>query len=103
MSLSLKQINNLFYDIRDGKSALLLGQEYFKVDPYYSSVLKQLDIKNETPSLNSLWEKAPDTLGKAMVSAAEHASYQPWLERYSHLGGILFFLHHLIIFGSKTV
>lgn len=54
MSLSLKQINNLFYDIRDGKSALLLGQEYFKVDPYYSSVLKQLDIKNETPSLNSL-------------------------------------------------
>ena len=79
MSLSLKQINNLFYDIRDGKSALLLGQEYFKVDPYYSSVLKQLDIKNETPSLNSLWEKAPDTLGKAMVSAAEHASYQPWL------------------------
>ena len=59
MSLSLKQINNLFYDIRDGKSALLLGQEYFKVDPYYSSVLKQLDIKNETPSLNSLWERLP--------------------------------------------
>ena len=86
MSLSLKEINNLFYNIKDGKAALLLGQEYFKQDPYYTSVLKQLDIKNETPDLSSLWERVPDTLGKAMLSAAEQASFQPWLRAILSLG-----------------
>lgn len=80
MSLNLKQIGAIFSDIREGKAALLLGQEYFKADDdYYSSVLKQLNIQNKTPSLNELWMDASDSLGEAMVSAAEHTSYKPWL------------------------
>lgn len=97
MSLNLKQINAIFSDIKEGKAALLLGQEYFKADAeYYFSVLKQLDIQKETPSLNELWVDAPDFLGKVMAAAAEHVVYKPWLK------GVLSLKWNIILSSSPN-
>lgn len=87
MSLSSDQIRAVFSDVREGRAALLLGQEYFRADgEYYASALQQLNIREETPSLNELWKSSPDPLGKALASAAERASYRPWLRAILSLG-----------------
>lgn len=57
MPINTKQILELFSDIQTGKAALLLGQEYFKIDDdYYKMVLDELGISGEKPSLNDLWK-----------------------------------------------
>ena len=56
MPINTKQILDLFSDIQTGKAALLLGQEYFKIDDdYYKMLLNELGISGEKPSLNDLW------------------------------------------------
>ena len=90
MALNDKQISTLFTDIRTGKAALLLGQEYFTIDDnYYNKVLNELGITNETPSLNKLWKEKRDSLKeleKALISAAEHVEYKSWLRSICSLG-----------------
>ncbi|MGN0623124.1 MAG: hypothetical protein ACI4JA_04140 [Oscillospiraceae bacterium] len=90
MSLNKKQIQDLFTDIRTGKAALLLGQEYFRIDEdYYEKVLYALNRKDDKPSLNELWESGEppyDALKSALYYAAENSDYKPWLRTLLSLG-----------------
>ena len=90
MPINNKQLKELFSDIRTGKAALLLGQEYFKIDEdYYEKVLNTLGISGEKPSLNDLWKSYNppyETLKNAMIYAAEKSGYKPWLRTLLSLG-----------------
>ncbi len=90
MPINTKQILELFSDIQTGKAALLLGQEYFKIDDdYYKMVLDELGISGEKPSLNDLWKlynPSFETLKNAMIHAAERTDYKPWLRTLFSLG-----------------
>ncbi len=90
MPINNKQIRELFSDIRIGKAALLLGQEYFKIDDdYYKMVLDGLGISYEKPSLNDLWKSYDppyEKLKKSMINAAEKSAYKPWLRTLFSLG-----------------
>lgn len=88
MSFNKKQIQDLFEDIRTGKAALLLGQEYFRVDDdYYEKVLSVLNRKDDKPSLNELWNSGDcGALKSALYDAAENSECKPWLRTLLSLG-----------------
>ena len=93
MNISSKQIRDLFQGIKSEKGALLLGQEYFRIDDdYYKKVLGALDIKDKDPSLNELWisdmsdEQSRDALKNALLHAAEESDHKPWLRSLLSLG-----------------
>ena len=98
MAITNKQIQSLFTDIKNGKAALLLGQEYLKIDKdYYQNVLSELNIENERPSVDQLWKlygSSYDTLSKALCNAAENSEYKPWLRSLLSLGW------NIILFSS---
>ena len=90
MLISSKQIDSLFTEIRTGKSALLLGQEYFSIDSdFYNNVLKELNIKGQTPSLNEIWKSnasSLENLGNIISDASDNSTYKPWLRAIFSLG-----------------
>ena len=90
MPINNKQILDLFSDIQTGKAALLLGQEYFKIDDdYYKIVLAELGISGETPSFNDLWKSYDppyEKLKNTMIHAAERTDCKPWLRTLFSLG-----------------
>ena len=92
MTLTTKQINTLWDDIRRGTSALLIGQQYFCIDKnFYKQVTGALNAKDQNESFNKLFSASTkqDNLkqfGEIMESCANQAIYQPWLRAIFSMG-----------------
>lgn len=93
MSLTRKEIMDIFDNIKRGQAILLLGQAYLKKESsYYNRLLKNLRIRNEDrPTLNELWKKYQEqnnigTLKNAMQEAGNDALFLPWLRAVLSMG-----------------
>ena len=89
MTLTAKQINTLWDDIRRGTSALIRGQKYFCIDKnFYKQVTSALNTKDQNESFNDLFSANTNLkqFGEIMESCASQAIYQPWLRAIFSMG-----------------